>query len=462
MRVLRLFSILVWLAYTSVVYGQVGFGLIAGRVADPSGAVVPSAKISVTNDATGIKTETRSNGDGDYRVLQLLPGKYTLAVEVQGFKKMERSGIQVQVDDRLTINVALEVGTEAQTVMVQGEAPLLRTQDSETGEVISTQFIENLPQLNRDPLQLLVISANVQGDGSRAGGGSDTRINGGRTSGVEYFVDGITAGTGGHIVSGNTPAMDAVAEFKVLTNGISAEYGRISGGAVDIVTMSGTNRYHGQLFEYFQNDHLNANSWQQNSLGGPKTPFHNNDFGFTLGGPLDVPKVYRGKDRTFFFVNYEGTRFSQAGSLQVASVPTAAERAGDFTHTFYGDPTSLIFDPNSPQIAGTGADKGHWVRTGLFAGLDGKHVPESMIAPVVKAMFGLVPLPTPGYGPSTCSSCNNYVGTQSAKNRSDFFSTRLDHNMTQNHRVFTRFTTGNTDNASSRWGGLCRRRMSTT
>src|SRR5216684_2585365 len=140
-------SVLVLLVCTSVsMYGQAGFGLIAGRVADPSAAVVPNAKITVTNDATGVKTETRSNVDGDYQVLQLLPGKYTLVVEAQGFKKMERAGIQVQVDDRLTINIALEIGTGTQTVVVQAETTLLRTQDSETGEVINNRFIETLPQ----------------------------------------------------------------------------------------------------------------------------------------------------------------------------------------------------------------------------------------------------------------------------------------------------------------------------
>jgi hypothetical protein len=447
-------SVLVLLVCTSVsMYGQAGFGLIAGRVADPSAAVVPNAKVTVTNDATGVKTETLSNGEGDYRLLQLQPGTYTLTAETQGFKKAERRGILLQVDDRLTINIALEVGTEAQTVMVEGEAPLLRTQDAETGEVINNRFIETLPQLQRDPLQLLVLSGNVQGDGSRAGGGSDTRINGGRTSGVEYLVDGITAGNGGHTVSSNAPLLDSVAEFKVITNGIAAEYGRISGGAVEIVTLGGTNQYHGQLFEYFQNDHLNANSWQQNSLGGKKTPFRQNDFGFALGGPLDVPKLYRGRDRTFFFVNYEGRRFSQAGNLQVASVPTAAERSGDFSKTFYGDATTLIFDPNSPQIQGTGADTGHWVRTQLIGGGDGKHVPASMIAPIVADMFKLVPLPTPGYGPSSCSSCNNFVGPQNTKNQNDFFSTRLDQNITQYHRIFVRFSTGNIDNGQSNWYG---------
>src|SRR5438128_3760933 len=168
-------AVLVLLVCTSVsIHGQVGFGLIAGRVADPSAAVVPNAKITVTNDATGVKAEALSNGEGDYRVLQLQPGTYTLTAEAQGFKKAERRGIVLQVDDRLTINIALEVGTEAQTVMVEGEAPLLRTQDSETGEVINNHLIETLPQMQRDPLQLLVLSGNVQGAGSRSGRRSDT------------------------------------------------------------------------------------------------------------------------------------------------------------------------------------------------------------------------------------------------------------------------------------------------
>jgi len=123
--------------------------------------------------------------------------------------------------------------------------------------------------------------------------------------------------------------------LKVVTNGVSAEYGRLSGGLVEIVTKSGTNSYHGQVFEYIQNDAFNANSWRQNALGGAKTPFRQNQFGFTLGGPIVLPKLYNGRNRTFFYADYQGYRFTQSGSLQVNSVPTAAERNGDFSQTIY-------------------------------------------------------------------------------------------------------------------------------
>jgi len=441
---------------TFAVWGQTGLGSISGRITDATGAIVPAASVIVINTDTGLRTEVASNGEGLYQALQLIPGPYSVDVGYKGFKKAHRTGIQVRVADRLTLDFALQVGDAAETVEVQAEAPLLRTEDSQTGEVINHSFIENMPQLDRDPLKLLVLAGNVQGDGSRAGNGSDTRINGGRTSGIEYYVDGITAGTGGaHKVVANqlTPSMEGIGEFKVITNGISAEYGRISGGAVEMVTRSGTNALHGQVFEYFKNDRLNASSWQQNSLGGKKTPFHNNDFGFALGGPIFVPKVYNGKDKTFFFVNYEGTRFSQAGNLDVENVPTAAEREGDFSNTMYDGVPAMIYDPNGPQVFNSTLNK--WERTGLLGG-DGKHVPKSMIAPIVTAAFSKMPLPTPGYGRANTSSAANYVVPVNEKSTGDSYAIRLDHAFTTNSRIFTRFQAGTYDDGKTRvmplWG----------
>src|SRR5438093_3453262 len=225
---------LISLAFCSAVYGQGGFGTIAGRVTDPSGAGVPGAKVIVTNTATNFKAEGTANQNGDYHVLQLPPGAYDLQVEANGFKRLSQRGIKLQVSDRITFDLTLELGEVTETVTVEAEAPLLRTQDAQTGEVINKAMIRNLPQLNRDPLQLLTLAGNVQGGGGRAQPGSDTRINGGRTVALEYIVDGITAGTGlGHNVVSTTPTMETIAEFKVITNGISAEYGRLSGGAVE-------------------------------------------------------------------------------------------------------------------------------------------------------------------------------------------------------------------------------------
>ncbi len=178
-------------------YGQSGLGEIAGTVTDPSGAIVVGATVTATNVDTGVKTARPSNSAGGYQILQLQPGKYTVEAVAPGFKTFKREGITLQVEDRLTINVALALGQNTEVVSVTGEAPLLRTQDAQTGEVVNNNFIMNLPQLQRDPLQMLTISGNVQGSGTRANGragaaSNDTRINGGRTSGIDYLMDGFS------------------------------------------------------------------------------------------------------------------------------------------------------------------------------------------------------------------------------------------------------------------------------
>ena len=330
-----------------------------------------------------------------------------------------------------------------------GEAPLIRTTDAQTGEVINNTVISNIPQLQRDPLRLLVLSGNVQGGGTRAEPGSDTRINGGRTVGVEYKVDGVTAGTGlGHKVVDTTPSMETVAEFKVITNGISAEYGRLSGGAVEVITKSGTNAFHGQLFEYFQNDHLNANSWSQNALGGAKPKFSQNIYGGTIGGPVRIPKVYNGANRTFFFFNYEGMKRRQAGSLQVASVPTEKERQGDFSATVYNGITPLLYDQWGPVTFD--APSNQYLRQNLLG--DGRRIPQSLLSPVSLELLKFVPLPN-REPVSGSSAQGNYMAPQSNTADRDTYGTRLDHSFTDQNRFFGRFTVRNTESGATRWRG---------
>lgn len=437
------------LALCSAAYGQGGFGAIAGRIIDPSGAGVPGAKIIVTNPATNLKVEAAANENGDYQVLQLLPGSYDLQVEANGFKKLSRRGIKLQVSDRITLDLTLELGEVTETVTVEAQAPLLRTQDAQTGEVINNAMIRNLPQLQRDPLRLLTLAGNVQGDGQRAEPGRDTRINGGRTVGVEYIVDGITAGTGlGHNVVSTTPTMETVAEFKVLTNGISSEYGRLSGGAVELVTKSGSNEFHGQLFEFMQNDVFNANSWFQNSQGGRKVHFTQNIFGGYVGGPISIPKLYKGQDRTFFTFNYEGTRRRQAGALQVTSVPTEAERRGDFSQTIFNGIAPVLYDQDGPVVYEAATNT---YRRQLLLG-DGKRIPENRIHPVSRALLQSVPLPNRAPRPGT-SSNQNYAAPQSAKTDGDLWSFRIDHLLTSSHRLFGRFQTQDSFSGSTRWAG---------
>jgi hypothetical protein len=445
-------------------FGQGGFGLIAGKVVDPSGAVIAAAKVTATNVATNVKFESLTSGTGEYQLLRLPPGKYDLAAEMPGFKTLKRSGIVVQVDDRLIIDLSLEVGEVTQTVEVASEAPLLRTSDAQLGEVVTNKMITNLPQLNRDPLQLLRLSGNIQGDGSRAGGDndqetSDTRINGGRTAGVEYLVDGATIGTGrAHHVARIAPTMEAVGEFKVVTNGLSAEYGRFSGGVVELVTNSGTNAIHGQAFDYIQNDILNANSWNQNRLGGPKTPFRRNNFGVAVGGPVWIPGLYKGENKTFFFFNYDGIRYTKSGQLNTADSLTEAERNGDFSQRVInglrlGDPNPD--DPDHPLLllydaAGrtTKDSNGNIVRLDLLGG-DGKHIPADRIHPVSTAILKMFPLPNR----TTPTGENNYIAPQDEGSHSNGFAVKIDQYLSANHKFFGRFAYSKSLFFNTQWRG---------
>ena len=445
---LAVLSCLVFLA-TPPAFGQGGLGTILGTVTDASAASVPSAKVVAVNQETGIRTETITNDLGFYQTSQLNPGVYRIEVTASGFKRLDRPGIQVQVSDRITLNFSLEVGAMTESVQVTGEAPLLRTSDAQIGEVITNTMISNMPQLSRDPLRLLLLAGNVQGGGSRAEPGSDTRINGGRTVGIEYMVDGITAGTGlAHRVVNTVPSMETVAEFKVITNGVSAEYGRLSGGAVEVVTKGGSNGLHGQLFEYFQNDHLNASSWSQNALGGKKVKFAQNIFGGLVGGPIWIPKVYNGRNRTFFFFNYEGYRRREAGSLQTSSVPTEAERNGDFSQTVYNNIAPVLYDQNGTVTYDSA--KNQWTRQTLLG--DGKRLPKSLLSPVSLELLKYVPMPNASPTPGT-SSRNNYIAPRSSYGDTDSWGTRLDHQFTPAQRFFGRFTIKNNQSGNTRWRG---------
>jgi hypothetical protein len=388
--------------------------------------------------------------DGNYLAAQLPPGNYQVAVEASGFKKYLSRGIVVQVDDRLVVNIPLEIGSSSETVTVTGETSGLRTEDAETGEVVNNDFIMNLPQIDRNPLELLRISGDVQG-AEGASSVTQIRINGGRTSSIDFFINGNVVTTGrGHDITNQTPSMDAVQEFKVVTNGISAEYGRISGGYVQLITKSGTNNYHGDMYEYMFNDMFDANSWYQNSIGNPKVHFRQNDYGFTLGGPVSIPKIYNGKNKTFFFVDNEYYKYYQAGNEVLMSVPTTAERGGDLTQSEAGGVPTMMYDPNGAYATTPNAD-GSYSRLTLLGG-NGKTVPASQISPTSAAILSLLPLPnrptTAGY-----SSLNNYEAPQDTTNNTFRFGVRVDELITDNQRIAINYTTYNSSGGQSRVGG---------
>jgi len=439
---------------------QTGKGAITGRVMDPSGAAIPSAKITVLNKDTGVTSAFTANGEGYFEVISLIPGKYRLEVQAPSFKTLVRDDLVVQAEDRIGLDLKLTVGEVSEQVVVTTETPQLRTEDAQLGEVITNSMIETLPSNNgggiyRDPLLLLVLSGDVQGSGARAGTGlnigsggpggqADTRINGGRTGSIEYYVDGVPASSNfGHNVSVATPAYEDVAEFKVVTDGISAEYGRLSGGAVSITTKSGTDGLHGQAFEFNQQGGFNANSWGNNASGTKRPSFKINDFGFAVGGPVVLPHLYDGKQRTFWYANYEGVRTSTSGNSNFLCIPTMSERAGNLSD--YGvpgdpnNPTATVWDPflgsSYPNLVTTpGGTQGYQRTTNL-----GNIIPTADLDPTMQGYMAMLPAPnqTPVAG---TSSGNNYKYQQPQTQHVNIWDMRIDQVITANQRIFFHFS----------------------
>ena len=312
-------------------------GTISGMVTDPTSAAIASAEVIVVNDATRVQVTTKSNAEGIYVVPNLPPGSYRVQVSKDGFKTIIKPDIVVNVQDALAINFALPLGAVSEIVTIQGGAPLVNTESASVGTVIDRQFVGTLPLNGRSFNTLLqltpgvVIAQTPLGSLSPMGQFS---ISGQRTDANNFTVDGASAnfgvGSGGYLGntgSGSTQAfsalggtsslvsVDALQEFRVETSSFAPEYGRAPGGQVILATRSGTNDFHGGIFDYFRNTAMDANNWFANQAANPRAAEHHNDFGGFLGGPL-------WKDRTFFFFSYEGARLDlpQTNNIQVPSM----------------------------------------------------------------------------------------------------------------------------------------------
>ena len=444
------------LAGCSLAFGQ--SARIEGRIVDAFGSSVPETTVSVTNNQTGIRRTSRSNEQGNYGIPVLQPGAYDLVVRKEGFKAISRGGIKLQVNDRLTLNFQLEVGEQVSTVTVEADTPLLRTADAEVGSVINSLMIANLPQLDRNPLNLLRLAGNISGEVNIANSTpppNDVRINGGRANGIEFQLDGGSMMTGkSHGVTLTAiPDLETVGEFKVISNGMSAEYGRASGGLVEVATKSGGNDPHGQAFEYFRNQLLNANSWEQNWsspwVQGEKAQravFHQNDYGALVGGPVFVPKLYDGRNRTFFLFDFEGFKKRTGAVNQLGAAPTEAEREGDLTGMLYAGTGVMMWDPLGNI---TKDENGNFIKTTPLGG-DGKHVPASRIDPLARRVLSYMALPnhapTPGY-----SQYNGFLGQSRQSQDRNSWNLRLDHAVSHEHRLYLRFNRMDYQDFQTQW-----------
>jgi hypothetical protein len=314
---------------STLTFAQSTGGRILGRVADSSGAVLANVKVTATNDATGIVRETKTNASGDYVFPEVPVGTYTLSFDLSGFKTNVRKSVTLDVNQVITLNLSMQVGASKEVVEVTSEAPLIDTTTTQLGAVADARSITQLPLNSRDTYQFLQLQPGVMstvGSSNTVVYGSDragaVSVNGGRGRSNNFSVNGGDANDQFVNLPTVQPSPDSIEEFRVLTNTFDAEYGRNSGSVVNVVTKSGTNSVHGNVYEFFRNTLLNANPYCFTSVQGipcDKPRFNQNQFGGTFGGPIV-------KDRTFFFTSYEGRRIRQGIPSPLVFVPTASER----------------------------------------------------------------------------------------------------------------------------------------
>jgi len=392
---------------TGALLAQGDRGTITGTIQDSTGAVISEASITATNVETGANYNTKSTTTGNYTLSQLPTGSYKVSVESQGFKTYVRSGITVPVAQTLRIDVPLEVGQANQSITVSADAALLKTEGGETSHNVATQTLDELPILGTGSSQ--ASSAGIRNPiavvqvipGTYSVLNSVVKINGAPSNTMSIRIEGQDA-TNGYIPATpaqNQPGVDAIQEFAVQTSNFDAEYGQVGGGFFNLTIKSGTNQFHGSVYDYFVNEAFNAGQpFTNNGRGGLTNPVaRRNDYGATIGGPVWIPHVYNGHDKTFFFFNWEQFRETDQISTQAITVPVAAYRAGNFTQaltnrTLGTDPLgrpimeNTIYDPQTQ----TTAPNGQIVRN-PFAN---NTIPVSRMDPVALRLQALIPQPT--------------------------------------------------------------------
>lgn len=423
-----------WIAssvfFCAYALAQTNTGSIVGTVTDSSGAVVPNATVTVTNMETSIAVKTTVNGAGEYVVTPLLVGQYSVTCEAQGFKTETRPGNVVDVQSRVRVDFALQVGTVSQTIEVSGTNPLLQTDSSYVGQVMTTQAVDDLPLNGRFLTRLAVLApgATPETTGSKDAATGGFSVNGLRPYQNSYLLDGVDndnrqAGlTGGadYVIG---PPPDAVGEFKLQTNNMSAEFGTSAGAVMNVTIKSGTNQLHGDFYEFLRNSTLDAKNFFD-SHTAPIPTYKQNQFGVTGGGPLLIPGIYDGKNKTFFFADYEGTRIRQ-GQTDLETVPTPAWRAGDFSGF------QQIFDPATTAVVNGVATRQPFA---------GNQIPSGRFDSAAAAALALLPLPNLPGSVSPSGVGNNFLYNPVATNDINQFDVRLDHRFSEKDTGFLRFS----------------------
>src|SRR5262249_48028223 len=336
---LRLTPCVVWLLWTATAFGQTFYGSIVGTVADASGGAVPAATVTLLNLGTADRRTMASDETGNYQFVNLVPGQYRIEVEKPGFRRFSRDPITVEVQSVVRIDIPMQVGDVSQTVEVTVQTPLLQTEHASLGQVVESRKVLEMPLNGRNVFGLVALVPGVVPGGQSGTTPTGTnpfawgnyQIGGGQSNQSAAYIDGAPINASYANLTALVPTQDEIQEFRVQTNNLGPEFGRLAGGAINLTTKSGTNSFHGSTYEFFRNRVLNANTFFNNKGGVQRPAFSQNQYGANLGGPIV-------KDKTFFFYSWEGFRLRQ-GASYTYTVPTDAMRAGDFSAI------GAIYDP---------------------------------------------------------------------------------------------------------------------
>ena len=447
-------AVTVLFACSSSGFAQKDAGAIAGTARDASGAVVADVTITVVDADRGSSINVTSNSSGEYVVTPLKVGRYTVRAQKPGFNTVVSTPITLQVQQRAVFDIEFAVGADTQSVTVTDSTAQLQTETSDLGQVIDSRQISNLPLNGRNFAQLALLSPGTApaAPGSRDQSSFGFSANGARSLQNNFLLDGIDNNSNlPDLLNGSSyviePPVESLQEFKVQTSSYTAEFGRGNGAIINAVTHSGTDQIHGALFEFFRNDVLDARNWYDQT----RQPYKQNQFGGTIGGPIVIPKLYNGKHRTFFFADYEGFRSIDSEPIP-AIVPTAAQRAGDFsTHIDY---TTQVSDSSGASVLdcnGQPTYPGEIFNTRLTRQLDATHfcgvpfgygtnglaanvIPANLLDPLAARLAALYPMP------NAANPAYNFVSSPKRVINRNNFDLRLDHQFNPNDSTFARYS----------------------
>jgi hypothetical protein len=430
------------LASTVSLNAQTTNGSIQGTVTDPNGGAIPGVSVSARNMDTGLTQKTTTTQAGIYSLPNLPPGRYTVTVEAPSLKKYSQEGVTVATGTAVSLDIPMQLGAVSDTITVSADASQLQTTTSEIGATVEHTLVANLPlQVSgtvRNPVQFIELVPGFVGSVDNNPGSNssdDFKVNGGQEGGTDILVDGVSIS----LVSPNTQwnkgvSTDAVAEFRVLQSNFSPEYGQSGDGIVSLTVKSGTNELHGSVYDFFRNNALDANSWVNNLTGARRSVDTQNDFGGTIGGPVFIPKVYNGKNKTFFFFAYEGFRLRNGGT-GIDSFPNENFRSGDFsalcttgfTNGICNNLVNQLYDPTT------------------HAAIPGdvlKNDPNFKASTVMTNIYGLLP-------PTNGSLNNNVIDHTVSSTTANLFDVKIDQVISEKHRISGGFDYDNTKTGGS-------------